>query len=197
VRQRWALRQHSCKPLSILFLHVTLRQLECADAAPAVINGSSLKTNWRFSATVPLRASHQKLLLKRTTAGRRILSTTSLALFEVLLSMIVLAAAQVLHQSSGMACRAAAKRASAAMGSRHFFEAHGLSVRLDRRMHLAFGRCRVSTCSNTPLVVGLRASILRRLLASGLAARHSQVCLGRLPTPAGMGLGESPRSRTR
>jgi hypothetical protein len=31
-----------------------------------------------------------KLLLKRTTAGRRILSTTSLTFFEVLLSMIVL-----------------------------------------------------------------------------------------------------------
>jgi hypothetical protein len=43
----------------------------------------------------------QKLLLKRTTAGRRILSTTSLTLFDVLLSMIVLPAAHVLHQSSG------------------------------------------------------------------------------------------------
>jgi hypothetical protein len=94
----------------------------------------------RFVHEETLRASPQKLLLKRTTAGRRILSTTSLTLFEVLLSMIVLPAAQVLHQSSGTVCRAAAKGASAAMGSRHFFEAHGLSVRLDRRMHLAFGR---------------------------------------------------------
>jgi hypothetical protein len=59
---------------------------------------------------VPLRASSEKLLLKnllleklllkRTTAGRRILSTASLTLFEVLLSMIVLPAAQVMHTSS-------------------------------------------------------------------------------------------------
>ena len=81
----------------------------------AVMNVSCLRTKWRFSFSVPLRASSQKLLLKRTTAGRRILSTTSLTLFEVLLSMIVLPAAQVLHQSSaGMASRAAAKGASAA-----------------------------------------------------------------------------------
>ncbi len=58
-----------------------------------------------------------------------------------------------------------------------------------RRMHLVFGRCCVPTCYNTPLV-GLLASILNRLLAAGLAVRHSQVCLGRLPTPPGMGLVE-------
>ncbi len=63
-----------------------------------VIAASCLKTNCRFSFSVPLRASSQKLLLKRTTAGRRILSTTSLTLFEVLLSMIVLPAAHILHQ---------------------------------------------------------------------------------------------------
>jgi hypothetical protein len=43
-----------------------------------------------------LRGSFQKLLLKRTTAGRSILSTTSLTLFEVLLSMLVLQAGHVL-----------------------------------------------------------------------------------------------------
>ena len=80
-----------------------------------VINVSCLIADCSFSASVPLRALPQKLLLKRTTADRRILSTTSLTLFEVLLSMIVLPAAQVLHQSSaGMASRAAAKGASAA-----------------------------------------------------------------------------------
>jgi hypothetical protein len=66
----------------------------------AVIAVSCLKTNWRVTFSVPLRqASSQKLLLKRTTAGGRNLSTASLTLFDVLLSMIVLPAAQVLHQS--------------------------------------------------------------------------------------------------
>ena len=37
---------------------------------------------------------------KQTTAGRRILSTCSLTLFDVLRNMIVLQASQVLHQSS-------------------------------------------------------------------------------------------------
>ena len=32
--QRWALRQHSCKGLSLLSFHVTIRQLEFADASP-------------------------------------------------------------------------------------------------------------------------------------------------------------------
>ena len=64
----------------------------------------------------------EKLLLKRTTAGRRILSTTSLsttslAHFEVLLSMKILPAAKVLHQSSaGMAPRAAGKASAASSG---------------------------------------------------------------------------------
>ena len=52
-----------------------------------------------FSAALPLLASHQKLLLKRTTVGKRMLSTTTLTLFEAFLSMIVLPAAEVLHQS--------------------------------------------------------------------------------------------------
>ena len=34
VRQRWTLSQNSCKPLYIFSFHITLRQLECADAAP-------------------------------------------------------------------------------------------------------------------------------------------------------------------
>jgi hypothetical protein len=68
--------------------------------------------NSSFSAAVPLRASFQKLLLKRTTAGS--LSTTSLTFVEVLLSMIVLPSAQVLHDSSaGMASRSAAKASAA------------------------------------------------------------------------------------
>jgi hypothetical protein len=54
-------------------------------------------------------------------------------------------------------------------------------------MHLVLRRCRVPTCYNTPLF----ASILSRLIAAGRAARHSEECLGRLPTPAGLGLGES------
>jgi hypothetical protein len=33
VHQRWALLQHSCKPLCILSFHFTARQLECGDAA--------------------------------------------------------------------------------------------------------------------------------------------------------------------
>jgi hypothetical protein len=52
--------------------------------------------------------SSKKLLFKRTTTGRRILSTASLNRFEVLLSMMVLSAGQVLHQSSaGTIVRAA------------------------------------------------------------------------------------------
>jgi hypothetical protein len=97
VSQRWALPQHSCKTLCPGWSDVIAAEIES------------------FSSAAPLRASFQKLLLKRTTAGRRILSTTPLTVFEVLLSMIVLPAAQVLHQSSaGMATRAAAKGASAA-----------------------------------------------------------------------------------
>jgi hypothetical protein len=46
-------------------------------------------------------------------------------------------------------------------------------------MHLIFGRGRVPTCHNTPLS-GLLASMLSHMLAAGLAARHSQVCLGGL-----------------
>ena len=56
-------------------------------------------------------------------------------------------------------------------------------------MHLVFGSCRVPTCYNTALV-GLLASILNRLLAAGLSSPHSQVCLRRLFTSAGMGLDE-------
>ena len=70
--------------------------------------------NSSFASRVPLRASSQKLLLKRTTAGRRILSTASLTFFEVYLSMIVLPAAQVLHQSSAGTAPRAATKASAA-----------------------------------------------------------------------------------
>jgi hypothetical protein len=77
-------------------------------------------------------------------------------------------------------------------GSRHSFEAEWLSVRVARQLHLVFGCCRVPTCYNTPLV-GLLARILSRLLVSGLAARHSQVCLKRLPASSGMGLGLSVR----
>ncbi len=97
MRQRWALRQHSCKPFFILSLHYTAAQLECFDAAPkAVINVSCLRTS--LSAAMPLRASPKNLLIKRKTAGRRILPTTSLTLLDVLLSIIVLPAARVLHR---------------------------------------------------------------------------------------------------
>ena len=110
VRQRWALSQQSCKPLCILSFHCTLRQRECDDVQPAFIAASCLQTNSSFVSVVPLRASSQRLLFQRTTEGGHILSTASLTLFDVLLSMIVLQAAQVLHQSSaGTASRAAAK----------------------------------------------------------------------------------------
>jgi hypothetical protein len=66
-----------------------------------VINGSCLITKCIFSAAVPLRVSSKKILFKRTTAGRCILSNTDLTLCEVLLSMIVLPVVQVLNQSSG------------------------------------------------------------------------------------------------
>jgi hypothetical protein len=114
VSQLWALRQHSCKSFCCFSSHFTAAQFECGQAAPAVIAVSCLKANWRFSFSVPLWVSSQKLLLKQTTAGRRILSTISLTLFDVLLSMIVLPAAQVLHQSSrGKAPRAAAAKSTA------------------------------------------------------------------------------------
>jgi hypothetical protein len=74
---------------------------ECGDAAPDDIPVSCFRTNCRFSFSVPLRMSSQKLLFKRTTDDRRILSTTSLTLFDDLLSMFVLSAAQVLLQWSG------------------------------------------------------------------------------------------------
>ena len=91
---------------SVLILHQT------------VINESCLITWFLFVDIVPLRASSQKLLLKRATAGRRILSTCSLTLFEVLLSAIVLPAAQVWRQSSeGMPSGAAAKASGAINGA--------------------------------------------------------------------------------
>jgi hypothetical protein len=81
----------------------------------AAIAVSCLKTNWRFFFFEPLRASSQKLLLKRTTAGRRALSTTSLTLFEAILSMIVLSAGRHAgrQSSDGMAARAAQKASAA------------------------------------------------------------------------------------
>ena len=94
VRQRWALRQHSCKHLFILSLHFTAAQLEFL-MRQAVINVSCLRTS--FSAAMPLRASPKKLMIKRKTAGKRILPTTPLTLLDVLLSIIVLPAARVLH----------------------------------------------------------------------------------------------------
>jgi hypothetical protein len=91
------------------------------------------------------------------------LSTTSVTLFEVLLSMIVQPAAQVLRKSSaGMASRAAANTSAASNAG-----------------------CVCVGCFVGRPLVGLLASMLSRLLAAGLAARHSQVCPGRLPTPAG------------
>ena len=60
----------------------------------------------------------KKALLNLTIAGGRSLSTAFLTGFEVILSMIVLSAAQVLHQSfAGMAPRAAAKASAASQGS--------------------------------------------------------------------------------
>ena len=116
-----------------------------------------------FAFSVPFRASAQKLLLKRTPAGTRILSTTYVTLFEVLLSMIVQPAAQVPRQSSaGMASRAAANTSAASNAG-----------------------CVCVGCFVGRPLVGLLASILSHLLAAGLAARHSQVCPGRLLTPAG------------
>jgi hypothetical protein len=97
-----------------LSFHFTKRQLECGDLDQTVIAASFMKTNSSFASPVPFRASSQNLLLKRTTAGKRILSTASLTFFEVLLSMIVLPAAQVLHQSSAGTAPRAATKASAA-----------------------------------------------------------------------------------
>jgi hypothetical protein len=92
-------RQHSCKSPCILSVHCTARQLECGNAALDVAAVSCIITNCSFLFSGrAMRASPQKLLLKRTTAGRRVLSTTSLTLFDVLLSVIVLPAAQVLHR---------------------------------------------------------------------------------------------------
>ncbi len=57
-----------------------------------------------------MRASPETLVIKRTTTDRRILSTCCFTLLEILLSMIVLPAAQVLPQSSaGIDSRAAGK----------------------------------------------------------------------------------------
>ena len=86
---------------------------------PAVNAVSCLNTNCCFLVAVPLSLSSKKLILQRTTAGGRTLSTNSLTLFEVILSMMVLSAAQVLPQSSaGTAVRAAVKGASAASSGR-------------------------------------------------------------------------------
>jgi hypothetical protein len=81
-----------------------------------VINRRFHITICNFSASVPFRESSQKLLLMRTTVDRRILSTTSLTLFEVLLSMIVLTTDQVLHQPSvGMVSRPVAKSSASSL----------------------------------------------------------------------------------
>ena len=117
VHKRSALHQNSsCKPLFMwsgpIIAH--LRSSSVVVRHRAFMNVSCLKTKWCFSFSVPLRSSSQKLLLKRTTTGSPTLSTTSLTLFDVLLSMIVLSASQVLLQSSGgRAPRAAAKQSEA------------------------------------------------------------------------------------
>ena len=94
---------HQCNPYSssVLILH------------QAVINESCFITRFLFSASVRFRCLHQKLRLKRTSAGRRILSTICLSLFEVIHSMIVLFASQVLDQSfSGRSTRSTVKDAT-------------------------------------------------------------------------------------
>jgi hypothetical protein len=70
---------------------------------------------------------------------------------------------------------------------RHQKEMRCLPVCVVKRQQLGEQRCLVPTCYNTPLVVGLLASIMSRLLAAGLATRHSQVSLGKLPTPGWYG----------
>ena len=126
VSQLPALSQHSCKPLCplsseiIIVTQIKVHQRCHYVSTPASLSvscpfiskrGSSsvvmrhrtvtttscLFTNFIFSSAVSLRTSSQKLLLKRTTADRHILSTTSFNLFDVLLSMIVLTATRVLQ----------------------------------------------------------------------------------------------------
>ena len=65
-----------------------------------VNSASCLRTNWCLPFSVSLWEYSQKILLKRTTTDRIILSTTPLTLFEVLLNMTDLPVSQVLHQSS-------------------------------------------------------------------------------------------------
>jgi hypothetical protein len=112
VRPRWALRrplrQHSCRPLCMSF-HFTVRQLECADAAPSCRHHELPPHELQLLSGRALccRASSQKLLLKRITAGRRCLSTTSLTAVDVLLSMIT-ASCQPPKRGKAQAPRAAA-----------------------------------------------------------------------------------------
>jgi hypothetical protein len=65
------------------------------------------------------------------------------------------------------------------------FEAHLLSVRVARQMHLVFGRCCVPTCYNTPLV-----GLLPRILTHLLAARMQGVCRGQSSTREAPGVCE-------
>jgi hypothetical protein len=64
VRQRWALRQHFCKPIGILYFHSTTRRLECADAAPGCHQCELHQDEFaHFSGHAILLASCQQLLL--------------------------------------------------------------------------------------------------------------------------------------
>ena len=83
----------------------------------AVINESCVMTRFLFSASVRFRCSRQKLRLKWTSTGRRILSTICLTVFDVLHRMMVLSVGQVLHQSSAdTPYRAAVKAPPASNG---------------------------------------------------------------------------------
>jgi hypothetical protein len=232
VRQRWALRQHSCKNLGILSFHVTARQLECADAAPGChqwelphhdLKLFSCYAIAGFAPEGPAQADkgrqahlahylfdslrgpsqHDRPASRLSPAqvlsgdGFQSCSKGGVSGEQRWLRLRSLPrGARPLFLCSRLLAFLGFPTSPSLLGSRHFFEAHCLSVRVARRIHIVFGRCRVPTCYNTPLV-GLIASILSRLLAAGLAARQDQVCLGRLPTPAGMGLSEIPWSRTR
>ncbi len=80
--------------------HLLMKQSEHLLMVGMWSNETSTVANCWLSVAVPVWVSSQKVLLKCSTSGRRILSTTSLTLFEVLPSMSVLTAVHVLNQSS-------------------------------------------------------------------------------------------------
>jgi hypothetical protein len=109
VHQRWVLHQHSCKPLCMLFsdstgmivfivfIVIIIKELECGDSIQGCQRSKLPESELYLPIEFALQEGHAPA--DNFVAGGCTLSTKSLTLFEVILSMMVLSAAQVLHTS--------------------------------------------------------------------------------------------------